>query len=69
VAHPHYEYQADITQPIDRDYLKTVLNRQIPVAVKRDQQKRTDAEKLPTNEQGFEVAGKNYQVITQEEQE
>src|SRR5687768_14244514 len=43
VAHPHGEYQTHIAKTINRYYFKSVLNRQIPVPVKGDEQKRTNS--------------------------
>ncbi len=61
---PHRQDQADVTNPVDGKYFYCVFHRKIAVTVKRDEKEGRYSQHFPPDEEGFQVTGKNDDVIT-----
>jgi hypothetical protein len=59
VTNPDTQQQEYISDPVNRHDLERIFNRQIPVAVKGNQEKGRDPDNFPPNKQRFQITSEN----------
>ena len=64
---PHSQHKTNIAHTVNGYNFYSIFYRQVPVSVKGNKQKRTEAENFPANKKGFKVSGKHNQIIAEKE--